>query len=225
MKRFIPLLLIMLGCGSSDVSETKYATWSFGKPRINAFSVLTQVYNAGGTIDFSLQYRGIYPSYEQDQAMRQNIARALREWTSALDPSEYPYRVPEVRIGPTGSHTIIVDASVTRSYALPEQKQMVLSGQYVNQYDPYAYRVILHEMGHFVGLADTYTEPGFQQPINQPQGIMNNVYSFDRLQADDILGVRSLWNYLRGKGPFCQNGYQVGGAYENRNQIAFCVPG
>jgi hypothetical protein len=213
---------LLAACKYEHPSETKYATFSFGRDRIRAFSMLETI-NTYGSVDISLQYQGMAVTYEQDQAMRKNIARGIREWTGALDPQTFPKNIPIVRIGCCGSHTVIVNPMIQRSYALPEQRTIYIAGQYINQFDPNSYRVILHELGHLMGLADTYTEPGYQQPINQPQSVMNYVYIHDRLQPDDIYGIRALWEYLHLQGPFCRYPYGVGGAYENKGSIAFCV--
>jgi hypothetical protein len=214
---------MLAACKYEQPSETKYATFTFGRDRIRAMSMLDTI-DRQGYIDISLQYQGMAATYDQDQAMRQNIARAIREWTGALDPASFPKNRPIVRIGCCGSHTVIVNPAVTRSYALPEQKTIYLAGQYINQFDPNSYRTILHEVGHLMGLADTYSEPGRQQPIGQPDSVMNYVYSHDQLQQDDIFGIRALWEYMRYQGPFCRYPYGVGGAYENKGNIAFCVP-
>jgi len=219
----VSALIGLLACKDMPVSQTKYATFTFGRDRIRAMSMLDTI-DRQGYIDISLQYQGMSVSYDQDQAMRQNIARAIREWTSALDPATFPKNIPIVRIGCCGSHTVILNPAVSRSYALPEQKIIYLAGQYINQFDPNSYKTILHEVGHLMGLADTYSEPGRQQPIGQPQSVMNYVYIHDRLQPDDVYGIRALWEYMRYQGPFCRYPYGVGGALENPGNIAFCVP-
>lgn len=120
--------------------------------------------------------------------------------------------------------TVYIDPAVERSYAIVGQYEIRLSPRYATGTDFDSEKVILHEMGHMAGLSDTYTEPGYQQPIGQPDGIMNNLYQVPWLTLDDAKGVNALYEYMNGRGVFCDDGYKVGGAYENRNNVAFCVP-
>ena len=86
------------------------------------------------------------------------------------------------------------------------------------------WRVFAHEYGHQIGLGDTYTEPGYQQPVGQPAAIMNNLYALNTLSEDDIDGIRHVWDRLRGATQAqCPLGYTIGQTNENRNNHNFCV--
>ena len=77
--------------------------------------------------------------------------------------------------------------------------------------------VILHEVGHQIGLADTYFWDN-HKPIDQPDAIMNNAWDHDgKLQRDDIDGIRFVWKVLdkRNNGEVCPYGYKKGG-YEGK---------
>ena len=70
--------------------------------------------------------------------------------------------------------------------------------------------VVLHEMGHACGLADTYSWEG-REPIGQPSATMNNVWSLNGvLQQDDIDAIRFVWARLRGAtDDICPDGYKI----------------
>jgi hypothetical protein len=82
----------------------------------------------------------------------------------------------------------------------------------------------MHEYGHQIGLGDTYTEAGYQTPVNQPAGIMNLYYKVQGLTQDDIDGVRQIWTMIRtnSNNP-CAAGYGPGQAPVNNNRHRFCV--
>jgi hypothetical protein len=156
--------------------------------------------------------------------LQYNITRAINAWTGALQGNPYwKYETVDVTFG-GGNYSVIVDTAIQRSYAIPELREIHLSPSYLASWDPNSFRVILHEFGHMMGLADTYSEGGYQTPINQPSGIMNYAYLYDELQPDDIAGAIAVYEYANGRGPFCRGIYVPGGAYENKNQIAFCAP-
>ena len=72
--------------------------------------------------------------------------------------------------------------------------------------------VILHEVGHQIGLADTYYWIN-HEPVGQPDAIMNNLWSLNgKLQKDDIDGIRFVWKVLNKKnnGKVCPLGYKKG---------------
>ena len=77
-------------------------------------------------------------------------------------------------------------------------------------------QVLLHEYGHQIGLGDTYSENGLQNPANQPQGsVMMNAMS-DSLSADDTAGIIKAWSIIYKKEAIqCGTGYQEGTAAVN----------
>jgi len=83
----------------------------------------------------------------------------------------------------------------------------------------------LHEYGHQLGLGDTYTEAGYQVPQGQPAGVMALYFNVQTLTADDIAGVRQVWNMINtnSSNP-CGAGYTAGTASPNSNGHRFCVP-
>lgn len=227
MKAKSLLFLVLMAFGSEEAlaQEQSYGTWSFGRSRVREVSAYTWIERNAGTLPLSLGYLGVYPAPMDDAAMRVNIDSAVKAWAGALNGNPYwNYPSPDVVFSAQPVVRVIVDASVQRSYAIPESHEIRLSPMYLNAQDPNSYRVILHEMGHMFGLADTYWEPGLQTPINQPPGIMNYCYAYDEPQADDIAGANAVYEYMNGRGPFCRGIYAPGGAYENPNQIAFCAP-
>lgn len=221
--------LLFFSCGESKTSELNYATFTPGRATMKEWSAFTTIERRGCVLPVELySFLGNPVSAEQSAFVRASVERSVTAWTSALRNNPF-WKCPGARVqwgeaGP-GTIQIYLDPSISRGYALVGQNQIYLASQSTVPSDPFAERVILHEMGHMFGLADTYTEPGYQQPISQPIGIMNNLYSVPGLTPDDLRGALALYDYINGRGEFCAPGYQVGGAFENPNRIAFCVPG
>ena len=124
---------------------------------------------------------------------------------------------------------ILFDNNVTRSYARPSQRLIVLEGSYIEGKTDFALqRLVMHELGHLFGLADTYSEADFQTPIGQPYSIMQGFYSrkegatFIDLLQDDKDGIRFLWRFLQGE-EICGKGYKSGAWRTNHNRNKFCV--
>lgn len=219
------------GLGATAEGELRYGTFTPGRDTLRQWSAFTTVEQYGCTLPVILYAAsGAIVTPQQAAFTRAAIDKAVRAWTSALDDNDFWPCKAGVRVehslgnvGP-GTIQVYIDAAVSRSYAVVGSNQIYLSPQYTNASDPYAERVILHEFGHMFGLADTYTEPGYQQPIGQPSGIMNQLYSVAWLTPDDYAGADALYEYINGRGQFCEDDYAVGGAYENKNNVAFCVP-
>lgn len=88
--------------------------------------------------------------------------------------------------------------------------------------------VVLHEMGHGIGLGDGYSYGnGTLTPVGQPPSNMQNGWGFNGvLQKDDIEGIRFLWARIRGDRNSCPPGYVTGGCTGSRCSWSYyCVPG
>ncbi|MCU0664905.1 MAG: hypothetical protein MUC50_21595 [Myxococcota bacterium] len=87
--------------------------------------------------------------------------------------------------------------------------------------------VVLHEMGHAIGLGDGYTySDGSHTPIGQPTSTMKDQWSLKGvLQQDDIDGIRFLWARIRGASEPCPSGYKIGGCNGSGcSGAVYCVP-
>jgi hypothetical protein len=224
-----------LGATRGEDSELRYGTFTPGRETLRQWSAFTTIAERYGCQLPVILYAasGAIVTPEQARFTRAAITKAVVAWTSALEDNDYWPCKQRVTVnhlmdaGQLGMGTVqvYIDAAVSRSYAVVgANPQIYLSPQYTNAYDPYAERVILHEFGHMMGLADTYTEPGYQQPIGQPAGIMNQLYEVAWLTPDDYSGAEALYDFINGRGQFCEDDYAIGGAYENKNAVAFCVP-
>ena len=70
--------------------------------------------------------------------------------------------------------------------------------------------VVMHELGHGIGLADIYGWTG-REPLQQPSAAMNNVWATrGEITQDDIDGIRFVWSLLNGNAQHCPNGYKTG---------------
>lgn len=214
-----------------DEADQNYGTFTPGRETVRSWSLFTTAERNGCKLPMILYAaNGARVSREQASFTAGAFEKAVQAWTGAIaaDPSwpcgESVALSWQTQRTVPGTIAVFIDAAVQRSYAVVGGYEIRLSPQYTNPGDPYAERVILHEMGHMVGLSDTYTERGYQQPIGQPFGIMNNLYNVQWLMPDDVAGANALYRYITGRGQFCDGGYKQGGAYENKNRVAFCVP-
>lgn len=138
---------------------------------------------------------------------------------------------------------VVVNFNIERSYAsIGENDGVVrrithLAGDFMSNTDNYvpavpfptytssAFRLTAHELGHLLGLADTYSEPGYQQPIGQPAAIMNNLWALNNFTDDDLIGIRQLWRYISdANSDYCGALQNSGLALENNNNNVFCLP-
>ena len=94
--------------------------------------------------------------------------------------------------------------------------------------DPDFSRTLLHELGHQLGLGDTYSELGYQRPIGQPTGIMNMYWDVPvgQLAPDDKAGILKVWKTISGELAIeeCPEGYVPGDSLEARTGTIFCIP-
>lgn len=233
MQRMVFLLLCLFqffACGGRDdeTSALSYATFTPGRETMRVWSAFTTIEERACMLPVQLYtFSGVQVPASQSAFVRSSIEKAVAAWTSALLNNPFwDCGIARVAWGEAGAGTVQVylDPTISRGYALVGQNQIYLAHATSVPEDPYAERVILHEFGHMFGLADTYTEGGYQQPIGQPAGIMNRLFDVPGLTADDFAGAYALYEYINGRGSFCDRGYIVGGAYENPNRIAFCVP-
>lgn len=223
-------LFLFSACGGGpETSKLDYATFTPGRETLRSWSAFSTIERYGCRLPTQLYAIAGPRSVPQEQAdfVRASIEQAVDEWVLALEDNPY-WRCKDVSVlwgdvGP-GSIQIYLDPSVSRAYTIVGQNQIYLPLASMLPSDPYAERIILHEMGHIMGLADTYTEPGYQQPIGQPIGIMNRLSDVSGLTADDRAGAYALYEFINGRGSFCDRGYSIGGAYENKSRVAFCVP-
>lgn len=208
-----------------------YGTFTPGRDTVRSWSMFTTIEKNGCQLPMILwAANGARVNREEALFTRKAFEKAASTWSLALNdnpswPCKGGVRTTWLQSpGAPGTISVFIDQAVQRSHSIVGGYEIRLSPQYKNPSDPYAERVILHEMGHQAGLSDTYTERGYQQPIGQPEGIMNNLYRVSSLTPDDIAGANALYDYMNGRGEFCDDGYKTGGAYENKNRVAFCVP-
>lgn len=176
---------------------------------ISQYGLYSHIERNAGVVYFGLWQHGLVMNQQESEAIRGEITAAIQQWASALD---WEFKRPTIIWeNSTRAYKLIVNAYIDRSYAEPTNGIIQLA------YSQRQYRavIILHEMGHLVGLSDMYVES------NQPPSIMNYLYYFTALQPDDIIGARALYHYTKYGQPFC-----VGGYYESLgvNGARICTP-
>lgn len=90
-----------------------------------------------------------------------------------------------------------------KSFALPKRRVVWLNPPDTS--DAMLASAFTHELGHLLGMGDSYGVGG-----NQPEGVMGT-YGMKDLSPDDIAGIRSIWaaHYTRNPMPQCPPGYRV----------------
>ena len=81
--------------------------------------------------------------------------------------------------------------------------------------------IILHELGHSMGLGDTYGA----YKDGQPTSIMNghgNTQDVPTLRGDDIAGIKVVWDHIRGTTSGCGEGYKPNGSSHMGDRL--CIP-
>ena len=136
---------------------------------------------------------------------------------------------------------VLIDEDITRSYAQHEKQMIFISGKTMTPQvgEEEFESTLLHEFGHLMGLADTYVEEGYQNPVNQPNSIMRRGTRDPFLKEDDKAGIRQIWSYLNSnarkgwlskyewRGPIpgnrCGEGYKKEEVTVNRFNVHFCL--
>lgn len=124
----------------------------------------------------------------------------------------------------------IHDDRTARSYTNPLEKYIAIHASnvttihYSDWHSKSFNKLILHEYGHILGLSDTYIDAKYQTPENSPPAIMNSYYEVDTFTEDDIVGIRTLWDFLNFEGDICAPGYVDDKAEVNAWQARFCIP-
>jgi hypothetical protein len=228
MRKTLAIAFFLSSCGnptSENLSHVSYGTFTPGWATVRQWSAYTTIEENGCSLPMVIEPRGIYLMPSDESYLRSALEESVRTWTKVIHSQYWPcadVRVAYNAWGIRKAVRIVVEPDLRRAYALPGAYEVHL-GLGLLRGDPYGSTVILHEMGHMFGLADTYTEPGYQQPLGQPPAVMNNLYLNPVLTEDDIDGANNLYEYMNGRAPFCAAGYVPGAAYENLNRVAFCV--
>lgn len=84
---------------------------------------------------------------------------------------------------------------------------------------------IKHEYGHLLAIADTYSLDDYNQPIGQPNAVMDDTWNNEYLTPDDQAAVRNVWRMIyTGSGQSCGPGYELAPSAENAYDYVFCIP-
>jgi hypothetical protein len=182
----------------------------------------------------------VYSNYDQPisaakrESYRQTMQKVVNRWNSAL-VGQPGWPVQSITLKLVGTSTSCPDTSSSRKvYKVMGDKTTNRGSASVSEYlnvagktefDQESYVRELHEYGHQVGLGDDYTEAGYQQPVDQPPGIMNNCWILTDLTDDDVSSVRHIWARVNdpANAPKCPANYVVGTTNEGGVGFTYCV--
>jgi hypothetical protein len=246
----VSLLLGAAACKTETPadSEVDYAYYESTRKDYQDHSFLKVIHNGKGTLHVIIDYRNFKDpvSAQKQEELKTAVVNVVNEWNDAVAGNRaWKYDRVKVTFSEEKAdqycqpgekywvceHSdkikLIIDDAVNRSYGNMWQGMMVLSGDLLGSSlnkGENSYKVLAHEYGHLLGLGDTYSEQGYQSPLDQPAAIMNSLYEVDGLTSDDRYGIQNLWSYLTGKDgkSVCRANYKKGEAGSGKG--VFCIP-
>lgn len=248
---FLSFLVGAVGCKSrGGKSGLDYGIYDVGTQEIRENSVLYSIKNQGGNLDVVVEYQNFGTVDENTKGkVKEAIKKVIKDWNDKLVGyggwSHKDIKVNFVsgnycRKGDrfwscdrNGKVKVIIDSHIPRSYGNMWGSMIAIAGDniadlnYIDVGSSQFYRLVLHEYGHLLGLADLYAEVGRQNPLNQPESIMKDVHTNKGLTSDDQAGIRALWDYLEGHNDQACSvklGYEVGENIGGNGRAYYCVP-
>jgi hypothetical protein len=189
-----PLLLVScLGEDEQNQNE-KYGVWEFND-NMKRYSALWHMHR-NGSINFCIKNAG------RDLAsIKEKLESAVDGWVDLLNEpppsSDYPrWRHESIRVGYRCS-----DDSYEINVVSGSSGNVTMPGNYMRLGRNASWRLVVHEIGHFLGIAETDYDDLEGQPSSLMKGTSSN------FTKDDRIGVWSLWRDIYRGTRQCAPGY------------------
>ena len=252
---FAAALLGVVGCRGGDTpSQTMFEVYA---PQYLRNSPLPQIANSGTfAVCIGIVGASSDEAYQAELTRTKDaITAGIGEWTAPLQgqagwtATSVTVNVVESRNGPmepdfatcrtfNGYVAIPSGADCDKapcksSFALLSKQAVYIHPDYYSNptYTPRLPYVVRHELGHLLGMADTYASDrsGDVRP-GQPTSTMSVHNS--PLTSDDIAGVKALWGMLSQRSsskPVCPAGYKpefnkTDDNHDNDERVLACIP-
>ena len=197
-SRWLSALLFAGGCATGvdaapDVGLTNQAfevAYWVSNPTENVYSIVTDA-------NLRICVEREPGTTLSQQTLEGYVADAVHQWVDAVQPKSSQPLFAGVDFTcerlvndntPLFDFWVILNPGLDRAWS---------HGEFMDLYEdePALQQTVLHEMGHYFGLGDTYIEAGGGCKPNQPlAAVMCNSSSFRTLQTDDIQGA---WQAFR----------------------------
>lgn len=197
---YFPLLYTCtseLGCGNGE--NVPYCTWGYKFGDNNPFTPSGPNIPGPGTKATTISYRFIEGGIElktsfQNKAVsiqfneesKNEIRKAISEWSSDANVTFIEKSSSEATSIAIAKTFAFANGGVVGGLGYPNFTsgpcQEIAGLLVVNSKFKITYSILLHEMGHVLGLGHVTS-----------QNIMNPTYSIDRLQSGDIKGIQSIY--------------------------------
>ena len=172
----------MWSCGSPDQEGRQASEYELEYLALSPYWLPNTLIARSLKSTFSIQTDGTHRSLRAS-----HIEQAVLAWFQPV--RKYSQRVAStVNVNKGGQSDVVIRYSPGngRAYAMVNQVPVT-----IQLYADDGYEVLLHELGHAVGLGDTYLETGGCRP-GQPDSVMCTGRS-NQLMRDDITGVEELF--------------------------------
>ena len=244
-------LSLLTSCKHAQTSKPTFSTYDHDY--IRQVSLLSQIHDSGGTLKVTITFfnKGelvVSPTQAEIDAEVNKLERAFNAWIQPLQGLD-GWRTKSVKIepkvitdikgapcdylvwdsdyycklidGPQIFYLIKEVGVYLRAHVGPRPENMMMVMAPEDDYNTY-----LHEVGHTLGMGDTYEEYGYQK-LNEehPKSVMRGE-KIEELTQDDRDGIQFVWRYLATGLKSCPAGYRQGSSDAETNSYGkfFCIP-
>lgn len=140
------------------------------------------------------------------QHIETNTDEAVNDWNSLLNSPGVPWNRENIAVSfvyannskPCSEEANLIftiTAERIRPYAMFLMKSIFIGIDDLME-STTAKTALIHEIGHIIGLSDTYSDIDNKQIIGYPISIMSTSRSIDKISRSDHEAITQLWNYI-----------------------------
>ena len=182
-----------------------YSFISSNKDLLKSHSLLTPMNNEGEVlvcIDSKVAL-----SREAKDHIEALCDDSINSWNKLLNAPGVPWKQESINVNfeyarqnkpcSESSHLIFnISKERIRPYAIFLMKSIHIGIADLSYKSPFASTYLTHEIGHIIGLSDTYSDVKSKQIIAYPISIMSTARNIDKISRSDHEAITQLWNYM-----------------------------